>query len=86
METQDEFLDHAFRRFGSRIVLTHLKDADVQDGKLLSMRSGTGRFRTEAFLRKLREWKPYVDVSLEQVTDADLDDTVSTVRDIIGRN
>lgn len=83
MESQDEFLDHAFRKFGSRIVLAHLKDTDVSGGKLLQMRTGTGKFRTESFLRKLQQHKPFVDISLEQVTDADLDETVSLVRTIL---
>ncbi|UJF34986.1 sugar phosphate isomerase/epimerase family protein [Paenibacillus hexagrammi] len=83
MENQDEFLDEAFAAFGSRIVLAHLKDVRLHDGKLEQVRSGLGQFQTSSFLEKLHLQKPLIDISLEQLTDETLDETFRYVRGLM---
>lgn len=82
VDTQEAFLDHALAAFGSRIVLAHLKDFVVEDGRVNAVRSGTGRFVTKTFLEKLHAVKPLIDVSLEQLDDTTLDSTVQYVRSL----
>lgn len=80
MNDQVAFLDEAFRRFGSRIALAHLKDAAVIGSELRTMRTGTGQFNTRSFLSRLQAEKPFVGISLEQVNDDTLDETLAYVR------
>ncbi|MFC5450333.1 sugar phosphate isomerase/epimerase family protein [Paenibacillus aestuarii] len=83
IETQGAFLDEAFAAFGDRIILAHLKDVTVENDKLLSVRSGTGIFHTESFLRKLKQHKPGIDVSLEQLADDTIESTIQYVRQLL---
>ncbi|MDD9268783.1 sugar phosphate isomerase/epimerase family protein [Paenibacillus sp. GCM10023248] len=83
LDTQEAFLDEAFAAFGDRIVLAHLKDVAVQDGKLIQLRSGQGIFQTKTFLQKLHQAKPGVDISLEQLTDETINETLHYVRNLL---
>ncbi|MFD0692924.1 sugar phosphate isomerase/epimerase family protein [Paenibacillus sp. GCM10027628] len=80
---QDAFLDEAFAAFGSRIVLTHLKDVLLQGDKLEQVRSGAGIFQTKSFLDKLHQHKPGIDISLEMLADDTIDMTVQYVRGLL---
>lgn len=80
MERQEAFLDECFGAFGDRMVLVHLKDAFVRDGELVTSASGTGDFRSRAFLERLQGVKPHIDISLEMLSDDNLDDTFALVR------
>ncbi|WP_229757410.1 sugar phosphate isomerase/epimerase family protein [Paenibacillus marchantiophytorum] len=84
IESQEAFLDQAFAAFGDRIVLAHLKDVNVQSDKLEAVRSGQGIFQTKSFLDKLHQAKPGVDISLEMVSDDNLDTTIQYVRGLLG--
>ncbi|WJH32919.1 sugar phosphate isomerase/epimerase [Paenibacillus sp. CC-CFT747] len=84
-EDQETFLEEAFRLFGPRIVLSHLKDVTLNEGKLREVRSGQGGFRTASFLEKLQQVKPFVDVSLEAVSNDTLDETVRYIRELAGQ-
>lgn len=83
VDKQEEFLDGAFAAFGDRIVLAHLKDVVVRDGKLESVRSGQGIFQTQSFLEKLNRVKPGIDISLEQLSDETINDTFHYVRNLM---
>jgi len=80
---QVAFLDQAFAAFGSRIVLTHLKDVLLQGDKLEQVRSGAGIFQTKSFLDKLHQHKPGIDISLEMLADDTIDMTVQYVRSLL---
>ncbi|MBP1961564.1 sugar phosphate isomerase/epimerase family protein [Paenibacillus aceris] len=83
VDNQEEFLDGAFAAFGDRIVLAHLKDVIVRDGKLESVRSGQGIFQTQSFLEKLHRVKPGIDISLEQLSDETINETFHYVRNLM---
>ncbi|NRF95021.1 sugar phosphate isomerase/epimerase [Paenibacillus frigoriresistens] len=83
VESQEVFLSQAFEAFGDRILLAHLKDIVVQNGKLEAVRSGKGIFQTKSFLDKLHRVKPGIDISLEQLTDDTIDETVQYVRSLL---
>lgn len=77
---QDQIVDDSFKLFGDRIILAHLKDIykngeNVQHGK-----AGKGLFHTEAFLSKLQEYKPMIDVSLEDIKDLEINETVALLK------
>lgn len=83
IDTQEAFLDEAFAAFSDRIVLAHLKDIAVRDGKLVQVRSGQGIFQTQTFLQKLHQAKPGIDISLEQLTDETISETFHYVRSLM---
>ncbi len=83
VESQEVFLDQAFAAFGDRIVLAHLKDVVVQNGKLEAVQSGKGIFQTKTFLEKLHRVKPGIDISLEQLTDDTIEETFQYVRSLL---
>ena len=85
VEPRDQlaFLDHAFETFGSRIVLTHLKDYVVKNGQKNEIASGKGIFETAAFLKKLHHYKPGVDISLERLEDHTIEETFRYVRSLL---
>lgn len=85
VEPRDQlaFLDHAFETFGSRIVLTHLKDFVVQNGGVAAVESGKGLFESAAFLKKLHQYKPGVDISLEQLKDHTIEEAFTHVRGLL---
>ncbi|MCL6457564.1 MAG: sugar phosphate isomerase/epimerase [Gorillibacterium sp.] len=81
-EDQDAIIGDAFRVFGDRIILAHLKDFTIKNDVLETIAQGenNGLFHTDAFLRKLKHQKPFVDISMEQVNDATLNATLNHVR------
>ncbi len=83
VESQEVFLDQAFAAFGDRIVLAHLKDVVIQNNKRQEVRSGKGIFQTKTFLEKLHRVKPGIDISLEQLADDTIDETVQYVRSLL---
>lgn len=83
VDSQEVFLDQAFAAFGDRIVLAHLKDVVVQNGKLDQVRSGKGIFQTKTFMEKLHRVKPGIDISLEQLTDDTIDETIQYIRSLL---
>lgn len=83
VESQEVFLDQAFAAFGDRIVLAHLKDVVIQNNKRQEVRSGKGIFQTKTFLEKLHQVKPGIDISLEQLADDTIDETVQYVRSLL---
>lgn len=83
VESQEVFLDQAFADFGDRIVLAHLKDVVIQNNKRQEVRSGKGIFQTKTFLEKLHRVKPGIDISLEQLSDDTIDETVQYVRSLL---
>ncbi|OAS13785.1 sugar phosphate isomerase/epimerase family protein [Paenibacillus oryzisoli] len=80
---QEAFLDHAFATFGNRIVLTHLKDYEVNNGQKNEIPSGNGIFETAAFLKKLHSYKPGVDISLERLEDHTIEEAFTYVRNLL---
>jgi len=82
VDMQDQIVDDAFRLFGDRIILAHLKDI-YQDGeRIYHGKAGGGHFHTEAFLSKLQKYKPMIDLSLEDITNLEINETVALLKNI----
>ncbi|WP_438448705.1 sugar phosphate isomerase/epimerase family protein [Gorillibacterium sp. sgz5001074] len=82
LDSQDDMMDRSFRLFGDRIVLVHLKDVIRTEAApgWDYVKAGHGLFHTEAFLTRLREYKPYVDISLEALKEPEINDSIRFVR------
>ncbi|MBT2291179.1 sugar phosphate isomerase/epimerase [Paenibacillus albidus] len=77
IDRQDEIVDSSFKLFGDRIILAHLKDIYYSDNTMHQGPPGGGAFHTATFLSKLQEHKPMIDVSLENITGPQINETVA---------
>lgn len=77
VQLQDEIVDNAFSLFGERIILAHLKDMYAEGSQVRHGAAGRGLFHTAEFLNKLEAHKPMIDVSLEDISGAEVSDTIA---------
>lgn len=79
-----EVVDELFQLAGDRIVLAHLKDVVYRpDGRPNSVKIGTGSFDIAGFFTQLNRYKPYVDISIEDTREADLNEVFGFVRGLM---
>ncbi len=65
-ENQDEVIDNAFRLYGDRISMVHVKDFVLEEGKKPQFAHvGDGLFHYEPLMRNLKKDKPYITMLLE---------------------
>lgn len=62
---QDEIIEQAFDLLGPDIAVVHAKDYVIENGELKSIAAGTGGMNYPLLLKKIKEHKPYVHVTLE---------------------
>lgn len=77
---QDQIVEDSFRLFGDRMIMAHLKDIYQDGDKIYHGKAGHGRFHTGAFLNKLQEYKPMIDVSLEDIQAMEINETIATLK------
>lgn len=65
---QQEILAEAIDLLGEDIAMIHVKDYNVEDGRLVSVGAGLGKMDYTALLRFVAERKPYIHVTLENTT------------------
>ncbi len=65
-ERQDEVFEEAFKLYGDRIGVVHMKDFVMEDGQPVFAHVGEGLMHYEPFLRELKKQKPYVAILLEE--------------------
>ena len=80
VEMQDEIVDESFRLYGDRIIMAHLKDIYKEESRIYHGKAGNGLFHTDAFLAKLQECKPMIDVSLEDILVPEINETVALLK------
>lgn len=80
---QDEIVDRAFQLFGDRMILVHLKDIYYEDNRVTHGVPGKGLFHTEAFMTKLQQYKPMIDISLEEITGPEINDTIALLQGLV---
>ena len=68
---QVEIVEEAIEVLGEDIAMVHIKDYQVEDGKLISVGAGLGEMDYTAVLKFIKEKKPYIHVTLENTTPAD---------------
>lgn len=85
--SQDDVIEDAFRRLGSRIVLVHAKDAQrTAGGDVSHVAAGQGELNYALLGEKLRACKPHVDVVLESVLPEETAAAADYVRRMLGDN
>lgn len=65
-EHQDEVIEKAFRLYGDKISVIHVKDFTIKDGQPQFANIGEGMFHYETLLRNLKKDKPYITMLLEE--------------------
>lgn len=80
VDLQDEIVDDSFKLFGDRIIMAHLKDIYKEENRVYHGKAGNGLFHTEAFMTKLHEYKPMIDVSLEDITGPEINETIALLK------
>lgn len=64
-QNQDQVIEDAFRLYGDRISVIHVKDFVMKDGEPEFAFVGTGLLHFETLMRKVKEHKPYIAMLLE---------------------
>ncbi|WP_245864393.1 sugar phosphate isomerase/epimerase family protein [Paenibacillus donghaensis] len=77
IEEQDALVDSCFKLFGDRIILAHLKDIYQEGSRVYHGQAGAGLFHSADFLRKLHEYKPGIDISLEDTPGPYINEAVA---------
>ena len=67
-ECQKEIVREAIEVLGDDIAMVHIKDFQVEDGKLVSVGAGLGQMDYTDLMRFIRKRKPYMHVPLENTT------------------
>lgn len=65
-EHQDEVIEKAFRLYGDKISVIHVKDFTIKNGQPQFANIGEGMFHYETLLRNLKKDKPYITMLLEE--------------------
>ena len=65
---QDEEINKAFRLYGDRISVVHVKDFVMKEGKPEFAHVGEGLFHYEPLMKNLKKDKPYITMLLENST------------------
>ena len=65
---QDEEINKAFRLYGDRISVVHVKDFVMKEGKPEFAHVGEGLFHYEHLMKNLKKDKPYITMLLENST------------------
>lgn len=67
-ENRTEIIREAIDLLGEDIAMIHIKDYNVEDGRLVSVGAGLGNMDYTDILRFIAERKPYIHVTLENTT------------------
>ncbi len=64
-QNQDQVIEDAFKLYGDRISVIHVKDFVMKDGEPEFAYVGTGLLHFEMLMKKVKEQKPYIAMLLE---------------------
>jgi sugar phosphate isomerase/epimerase len=83
MKEQDQVVAESFQLFGDRIVLAHLKDAAYRpEGRPDEVALGSGEFHIAKFLTGLKQHKPCLDISLEGISEHEINASIQYLRSL----
>ncbi len=82
---QDRIIKDAFELFGDRMVVVHAKDFVVGNGKISTVAAGKGNLNYELILKLLKEKKPYINILLEDIIEADMEGSMRFITDTYNR-
>ncbi len=67
-DRQDEIIETTFKLLKDDIAVVHMKDFKPEGDELKSIPAGTGELNYELLLSKIKEYKPYVQCTLENTS------------------
>lgn len=79
---QTEITKDAFKRLDPYIQVIHLKDFDVQDGKLIPVAVGQGLMDHKPYIEYAKYHRPGVQISFEDTKDKDLQKSLDYIADL----
>ncbi|QTM99160.1 TIM barrel protein [Sediminibacillus dalangtanensis] len=62
---QDEVIEQAFRRLGTKILACHAKDRIIENGQMVTVPPGSGHLNYDLYFQLLQQYKPEVDIIME---------------------
>ena len=68
---REEIFSHTIDVLGKDVIMLHLKDFVIRDGKLVSVGCGLGEMDYTGILKFIKENKPYIHATLENTTPDD---------------
>lgn len=83
-EEQREIFDRCIELFKDEIVIFHLKDFIIEDGKLKQVGLGQGILDLEYFLPRMRKYCPKATLVFEGVKPEDIDSSLNFVHKVTG--
>lgn len=84
-QDQDEIINEAFDLLRDEIAVVHAKDFVVEDGQIKSVRAGAGHLNYDLLMQKVKQYKPYIHVTLEDTKPDDVFEAKQYVLDAYNR-
>lgn len=84
-QDQDEIINEAFDILRDEIAVVHAKDFIVEDGQIKSVRAGAGQLNYDLLMQKVKQYKPYIHVTLEDTKPDDVFEAKQYVLDAYNR-
>lgn len=84
-QDQDEIINEAFDLLRDEIAVVHAKDFIVEDGQIKSVRAGAGQLNYDLLMQKVKQYKPYIHVTLEDTKPDDVFEAKQYVLDAYNR-
>jgi sugar phosphate isomerase/epimerase len=82
---QKDVMDKVFKLYGNRINAFHLKDFELENGKMVRRSIGGGQLELEYLLKKIKEYKPFCDILLEEALPEEAEAKINHIRGIVER-
>ncbi|WP_053219942.1 sugar phosphate isomerase/epimerase family protein [Virgibacillus senegalensis] len=68
---QDDVIEQAFERLGTRILACHAKDRIIKDGQIITVPPGSGQLNYDFYFQLLQRYKPEADIIMEAANTTD---------------
>lgn len=83
---QNQVIEQAFELLGDRIIAAHAKDRMMQeDGQLVTVTAGLGMMNYEWYLKLLNQYKPHVQIIMEEAKEQQMLRSKAYIDDIRSR-
>lgn len=83
---QDQVIEEAFELLGDRIIAAHAKDRILLDnGELGTVTAGLGKMNYELYMKLLNQYKPHVQIIMEEAKEHQMAQSKAYIDGIRGR-
>ena len=84
VDKQKELIDSVFNLYGDRINAFHIKDFALENGNKVRRSIGEGQLELAYLMGKIKEYKPYGDLLLEEALPEEAEAKISLLQSLIG--